>query len=316
MALSDGQFITAVAIDAYGNTSEFSQCIVTGPGNDSWPRAYRMTLARNADAQTATINHYVDLLGQSRWYKFEVEPDSQVTVELSNLPANYDIVVYKDIAAVFASMTDPQDAVDLSLLGAEFAPDMFAPDMFAPDMFAPDMFAPDMFAPDMFAPDMFAPDMFAPDMFAPDMFAPDMFAPDMFAPDMFAPDMFAPDMFAPDNFDPNVFVENPQAYASAQLRSIVAFSALNGVAHERAVVNTWTSTGDFYVRVRGRNGVSSLEAPFQLDVTIQRGLCQNLDTTLVPTSLTGVAGGFKTIILVDQAPLGGAVSTQARSPPC
>ena len=303
VALSDGQFITALAIDAYGNTSEFAQCIVTGPGNDSWPRAYRMTLARSPQAQTATISHYIDLLGQSRWYKFEVEPDSQVTVNLSNLPANYDIVVYKDIAAVFASMTDPQTDTDLSRLGAEFAPDMFAPDMFAPDMFAPDMFAPDMFAPDMFAPDMFAPDMFAPDMFAPDMFAPDMFAPDMFAPDMFAPDMFAPDMFAPDNFDPNVFVENPQAYSSAQLRSIIAFSAMKGVAPERAVVNTWTSTGDFYVRVRGRNGVSSLEAPFQLNVTIQRGLCQNLDTTLVPTSLTGVAGSYKTLIMVDEARL-------------
>jgi CSLREA domain-containing protein len=302
-ALSDGQFITALAIDPYRNTSEFSRCIVTGPGNDSWPRAYRMTLARSPQAQTATISHFVDLLGQSRWYKFQVEPDSQVTVELDNLPANYDIVVYKDIAAVFASLTDPQSETDLSLLGAEFAPDMFAPDMFAPDMFAPDMFAPDMFAPDMFAPDMFAPDMFAPDMFAPDMFAPDMFAPDMFAPDMFAPDMFAPDMFAPDNFDPNVFVENPQAYSSAQLRSIVAFSAMSGVADERAVVNTWTSTGDFYVRVRGRNGVSSLQAPFQLNVSIQRGLCENLDTTLVPTSLNGVAGGYRTIMLVDQARL-------------
>jgi CSLREA domain-containing protein len=303
VALSEGQFITALATDGSGNTSEFSQCIVTGPGNDSWPRAYRMTLTRSADAQMATASHYVDLLGQSRWYKFQVEPDSQVTVELGNLPANYDIVVYKDIAAVFASLTEPQTETDLSLLGAEFAPDMFAPDMFAPDMFAPDMFAPDMFAPDMFAPDMFAPDMFAPDMFAPDMFAPDMFAPDMFAPDMFAPDMFAPDMFAPDNFDPNVFVENPQAYSSAQLRSIIAFSALSGVADERAVVNTWTSTGDFYVRVRGRNGVASLQAPFQLNVTIQRGLCENLDTTLVPTSLTGVANGYKTVILVDQARL-------------
>ncbi len=94
-------------------------------------------------------------------------------------------------------------------------------------------------------------------------------------------------------------IENPEAYASAQLRSIVAFSALDGTAVERAVINTWTNTGDFYVRVRGRNGVSSLDGPFQLDVTIQRGLCQNLDTTLVPPSLAAVSNNYKTIVLVD-----------------
>jgi hypothetical protein len=142
-------------------------------------------------------------------------------------------------------------------------------------------------------------------MFSPDMFSPDMFSPDMFSPDMFSPDEHNPNTFGPDEFDPNVLIDNPQAYASAQLRSIVAFSALDGTANERAVVNTWTNTGDFYVRVRGRNGVSSLDSPFQLNVTIQRGLCQSLDTTLVPTSLTAVAGGYKTIILVDPARIEG-----------
>ena len=123
----------------------------------------------------------------------------------------------------------------------------------------------------------------------------------MFSPDMFSPDMFSPDMFSPDNFDPSVFVDNPQAYASAQLRSIVAFSAMAGTVNERAVVNTWTSTGDFYVRVRGRNGVASLDAPFQLNVTIQRGLCEALDTELAPPSLNPAPGVYKTVILVDPA---------------
>ncbi len=289
VALGDGRFITALATDEYGNTSEFSQCIVTGPGNDSWPRAFRMTLEGGAEAQTATISHYVDKLGQSRWYKFEVEPDSRVTVELSNLPANYDVLIFKDIAALYESLVNPQDADDLHQLGAEFAPDSFAPDSFAPDSFAPDSFAPDSFAPDLFAPDSFAPDSFAPDSFAPDSFAPDSFAPDE----------HNPNTFNPDNFDPSVPIVDPQAYASAQVRSMVAFSGLGGTADERAVVNTWLNSGDYYVRVRGRNGAASLDGPFQLNVSIQRGLCQNLDTTLVPPSLAGVAGGFKTVILFD-----------------
>ena len=176
---------------------------------------------------------------------------------------------------------------------------MFSPDMFSPDMFSPDMFSPDMFSPDMFSPDMFSPDMFSPDMFSPDMFSPDMFSPDMFSPDMFSPDEHNPNAFDPDNFDPNAPVADPQAYASAQNRSIIAFSSRTGTADERAVVNTWTRTGDFYVRVRGRNGVFSLASPYTVNVSIQPGLCQNLDTTLVPGSLLGTSGNFHTIILVD-----------------
>ena len=99
---------------------------------------------------------------------------------------------------------------------------------------------------------------------------------------------------------------DPQAYASAQNRSIIAFSSRTGTADERAVVNTWTRTGDFYVRVRGRNGVFSLASPFTINVSIQPGLCQNLDTALVPGSLPATAGNFHTIILVDPTRMTGS----------
>ena len=60
------------------------------------------------------------------------------------------------------------------------------------------------------------------------------------------------------------------------------------------------------MRVRGRNGVYSLASPFTIDVTIQPGLCQNLDTDLVPGSLTATAGNFQTIILVDPSRMTGS----------
>ena len=296
-------FITATATDENGNTSEFSQCIVTGPSNDSWPRAYRLDLVQD-QAATATFSQYVDKLGQSRWYKFQVEPDFRITIELSNLPVNYDIVIYKDIAAVYQELANPQNEGDLQQLNAEFAPDMYSPDMYSPDMYSPDMYSPDMYSPDMYSPDMYSPDMYSPDVFAPDMYSPDMYSPDMYSPDMYSPDEHDPNTFDPTTFDPNTPVPDPQAYASAQNRSIIAFSSRTGTADERAVVNTWTRTGDFYVRVRGRNGIFSLASPYTVNVTIQPGLCQDLDTELVPGTLQGIANNYQTIILVDSTRMG------------
>ncbi len=67
------------------------------------------------------------------------------------------------------------------------------------------------------------------------------------------------------------------------------------------MANTWSNTGDFYVRVRGRNGAFSLAAPFTVRITVETGLCEGLDTTLVPSSLSPVAGNYRTIILTDLA---------------
>jgi hypothetical protein len=92
------------------------------------------------------------------WFKFKVTPGSKVVITLTNLVANYDLTLYKDIGQAFTTLNSPQD---LTRLSAEFAPDSFAPDSFAPDSFAADAFSPDSFAPDSFAPDSFAPDSFA-----------------------------------------------------------------------------------------------------------------------------------------------------------
>ena len=47
----------------------------------------------------AQVTQSLDYDGQARWYRFDVAPDSQVTLDLDGLPANYDLFVFKDIAA-------------------------------------------------------------------------------------------------------------------------------------------------------------------------------------------------------------------------
>ncbi len=293
-------FITAIATDSAGDTSEFSQCISLGEDNTNWVQASRLNLVESLPGfSSISIERVVDKLGQSRWFKFRVQPGSRVIVTLSNLSVNYDLTLYKDIAAAFDTLSSPQD---LAQLGAEFAPDVFSPDVFSPDVFSPDNFSPDVFSPDVFSPDVFSPDVFSPDVFSPDVFSPDVFSPDVFSPDNFSPDVFSPDVFSPDVFSPDVFspdVFSPDVFSSAQSRSVIAASGFDGITSEGIIVNTWENSGDFYVRVRGRNGAFDLQHPFRLQVLLLTGTCNTITTDLPASSLNPVASNYKTIVLTD-----------------
>jgi hypothetical protein len=243
------------------------------------------------NTQMASFDEYIDKLGQSRWFKFSVKPGSKVIVTLTNLPANYDLTLYKDIPAAYQSLTSPADLVRLN---AEFAPDAFSPDAFSPDAFSPDAFSPDAFSPDAFSPDAFSPDAFSPDAFSPDAFSPDAFSPDAFSPDAFSPDAFSPD-----------------AFSSAQTRSLIAVSAFNGTVSEGILVNTWSNSGDFYVRVRGRNGAFNLSSPFHLSVTLLTGVCNAVSADLPASTLTAEAGNYHTLILTNLSRLPGSAQDQA-----
>jgi len=250
--------------------------------NTSWPKAYRLELDPLLDVQEANVDHPIDALGQSRWYKFSVQPGSRVVVRLGNLAANYDVTLYKDIQVAFDALTQPQNLDDLTELTAEFAPDAYAPDAYAPDAYAPDAYAPDAYAPDAYAPDAYAPDAYAPDAYAPDAYAPDAYAPDAYAPDAYAPDL---------------------AYTSAQSSSLIGVSAADGKASEFIAVNTWDNTGDFYVRVKGRNSAFDPGSPFHLKVTQLVGNCKNLGVQspvkFTTTDTGGYIDGYNTIILTD-----------------
>ncbi|MEM7533400.1 MAG: Calx-beta domain-containing protein [Chloroflexota bacterium] len=308
------------------------------PGNVSWVTACARDLtsggsnngesiraaARTETVTGFTVKQHLNQTDQTRWYKFSVEPESKLIIELRDLTTNYDITLYKDIWETHQSLQDIEDSEDLALLGAEFAPDAFSPDAFSPDAFSPDAFSPDAFSPDAFSPDAFSPDAFSPDAFSPDAFSPDAFSPDAFSPDAFSPDAFSPDAFSPDAFSPDAFSPDafspdafspdafspdafsPDAFSSAQTRSLLAVSAFNGTASERIVVNTWDNAGDYYVRVRGRNGAQLSESFYTLEVTHIAGLCSGVSTLLPETNTAVQAGAFKTLVLVDYSRLTGS----------
>jgi len=94
------------------------------------------------------------------------------------------------------------------------------------------------------------------------------------------------------------------SFSAAQVYSLIGWSNNLGTTSERVASNTWTSTGDFYIRVNGKNGVSDLEHPFTLTVTVDGNLCAGLtDPGPVPTSIPNSASS---IILTDTSRFGTA----------
>ncbi len=286
---------------------ELSSCVVAGPDNDSWVRAAPITLTEdlNSTVSTGDVTGYIDVPGIARWYKFSILPGASANIDLSNLPADYDIAVFKDITQSFVELAGSSDTDGLNRLGAEFAPSMFSPSMFSPSMFSPSMFSPSMFSPSMFSPSMFSPSMFSPSMFSPSMFSPSMFSPSMFSPSMFSPSMFSPSMFSPSMFSPSMFspsMFSEDNYASAQIRSLITVSAQAGTVSERVIADTWNNTGDFYIRVTGKNGVFDLDQEFKLSVTLDGVSCQGINPNLGdidPATILADNAGYKTIILMD-----------------
>ncbi len=222
--------------------------------NHSWPTAYRLTLdptPSDPSIKQATVDEHLFSQDQSAWFKFTVQPGSKVVVTLNNLPADYDLLLYKDIAAAYTTLTSAQDLLRLS---AEIAPENFSPENFSPENFSPEN--------------------------------------------------FSPENFSPENFSSGETI-SPQAYSNAQTRSLLAISARSGTSSEIIIRNTWDNTGDFYVRVHGRNGAFNLAAPFRLNVRMLTGACGPIvPITTPPTArlITGVAGpngGYRTIIVTD-----------------
>ncbi|MCZ7636482.1 MAG: HYR domain-containing protein [Verrucomicrobia bacterium] len=304
--------VTATATDASGNVSECTfHVTVRDEANESWPGARRLTLTDHPDLpgpRSAFARQCLTRFDQSRWYRFRVEPGSTLVVTLTELAANYDLVVFKDVAETYARLLAEPDP---GWLSAAFAPDAFSPAAFSADALSPAAFSPAAFSPAAFSPAAFSPAAFSPAAFSPAAFSPAAFSPDAYAPAAFSPAAFSPAAFSPAAFSPAAFSPDmfaPAAFSDAQAQSVIGVSAFDGTAGEGVIVRTWDSTGEFYVRVRGRNGVFQRGAPFRLDVYLYPGTCGALALEPVdaqgvplPPAANVVAGDYRTLILTDPA---------------
>lgn len=276
--------------------------------NLSWPTA----LPVGADSTTGGA---LTAPGQDRWYRFPVTPGSRVKVDLTGLPADYDLTLFKDIGQSFTTISS---TADLTKLSAEFAGDAYSPSVFSPSVFSPSVFSPSVFSPSVFSPSVFSPSVFSPSVFSPSVFSPSVFSPSVFSPSVFSPSVFSPSVFSPSVFSPSVFspsVFSPadfaNAFSSAQTRSLIGISANDGTAPESISSATWNNTGNFYLRVQGRNGASSTDS-YSLKVTTTGTTCSSgLDSHASDPTLPAPSPGKQTVILTDPARLPGTAAQKA-----
>jgi CSLREA domain-containing protein len=280
-------FLTATATDPFSNTSEFSQCALIGPDNTAWTRAFDLNLPETTLA-TGSYSQLIDKQGQTRWYRFAVAPGSTLTLTLTGLETAYDFTVYKDIQVAYDELLNSTDSVTdtLNQLGAEFAPDIYSPDIYSPDIYSPDIYSPDIYSPDIYSPDIYSPDIYSPDIYSPDIYSPDIYSPDIYSPDIYS----------------------PEDYASAQQRALVAVSPYNGTAQHGIAINTWNNAGNYYLRVRGRNGAFSLADTFTVTVTRENSACPGITPPAVGTSLVAAGPNFRTLIAADWGRMPGSAA--------
>src|SRR5439155_1564804 len=123
--------VDVTVTDVNNNTASCSfEVVVLDPPNVTWPQALPLDLGVNLGTRQVAFDECINAPDQSRWFKFKVKPGSRLIVTLTGLPANYDLVLFKDIAKTFAELTSLTSQQDLLHLSAEFASDAFSPAAF------------------------------------------------------------------------------------------------------------------------------------------------------------------------------------------
>jgi hypothetical protein len=145
---SDPHFFGTLAITP---TESPYQDALAVASNTSWTTAAPLT--------TAGIDGALTQPGEVRWYKFPIQPDSQVQVDLGNLDQNFDLTMFRDIGQAFTTLTTTQD---LTKLSAQFAGDVFSPSVYSPSVYSPSVYSPSVYSPSVYSPSVYSPSVYSP----------------------------------------------------------------------------------------------------------------------------------------------------------
>ncbi|WP_329651865.1 hypothetical protein [Nocardioides sp.] len=211
-----------------------------GTDNRQWTGATELD-------QDAAADGNLTVAGEARWYKIPVVPGQQVTVKLSNLPADDDVALYGDIGAAFDQLSSGSTS-DLSQLAAASAQTAPGSSSQVPQYPAAATTIPTSNVTPAFAPRIYAPDLYAPRIYAPSAYAPRIYAPSVYAPRIYAPDAYDPSLSGDAGFS--------DAFSAAQNQTLLAVSANSGTQAETVTAPSGNTSGFFYVRVEGHTALT------------------------------------------------------------
>jgi hypothetical protein len=258
-----------------------------GTDNRDWPGA--------VDLPPGGITGKIVDPGEARWFKFPVVPGERVSVDLTQLPADYDVALYGDIGAAFDQLSSGQDITQLAAASAAGAP---GSETQVPGYPSQTTDIPTSTPPtNQFAPRIYAPRIYAPRIYAPRIYAPRIYAPRIYAPRIYAPDSYQPDLSSVPDFS--------QAFSAAQNQTLLAVSANAGSTPENVSAATGNTDGYFYVRVQGHTDqVADPVNAFSLSRDLSGGSgCAGLQDfsglTLLPPPTENPQVDHSTVIVTD-----------------
>jgi hypothetical protein len=220
--------------------------------------------------------------GEARWFKFPVVPGENVSVDLTNLPADYDVALYGDIGAAFDQLGSGQDLTQLAAQSSAGAP--------GSETQVPLYPAQTTSIPTSTPPS---------NQFAPRIYAPRIYAPRIYAPRIYAPDSYQPDITSTPDFS--------QAFSAAQNQTLLAVSAKADTTPENITASTGNTDGFFYVRVQGHTDqVFNATQPFSVSRTISgssgcAGLQDFSSLQLLPDTTAISPANPGTVIVTDSS---------------
>ena len=324
VGMLEPQGITATATGEDG-TSEFSYCRPVATPNLNWVQAQTIL---------DTSQQFITDRFQEKWFKFPVQPGSQVQVKLTSLPGSA-VSLHRDPFPIYNALIYPENEL---LLSAEAANTAFLPSGSLPSGSLPSGSLPSGSLPSGSLDSDSLPTGYLPSGSLPSGSLPSGSLPSGSLPSGSLPSGSLPSGSLPSGSLPSGSLPSGSlpsgslpsgslpsgslpsgslpsgslpsgsldAYASAARHSLLGIS-MNPYATVQTIDrNTYDLDEDLYVRVVGPYNI---EMPFTLDITVQGGICgsvQPIPEWLAVISGAGPASGsYKSLILTDSSRLYG-----------
>jgi CSLREA domain-containing protein len=272
-----------VTTDATGGGVVPEADAVINLGNHTWLTAYEMTSG-------SPVFDVIDRPFRRTFYKLTVGAQEIVTVQLTDLTRNYQLLGYSDIRAAADALINSTGSLPavqkLVGSGAVSAGDLDSGDLDSGDLDSGDLDSGDLDSGDLDSGDLDSGDLDSGDLDSGDLDSGDLDSGDLDSGDLDSGDL-----------DSGYAI----TYQSAQRAALRYASGHAGTTPEGFTIHTRGYSGDLYFAVVGHDGAFDSGGVFQITATAtpESAACALADLTRLPPSPVPWSSGKATLILTN-----------------